>query len=79
MTRQNRPATIVAAFAGGDVEVRVTRHDRTRTRYAVRIYSDGRPVGPVAVFRTQRCAEAEARAIARGADVAELGGQVVEA
>lgn len=65
---------LVAGYAAGDLEVRVTRHTRHRTVYAVRVYEAGVEVVRVGLFKTQRCAEAEARAIARGATVAELGG-----
>lgn len=77
----NRRARIVAAYTGGDLEVRVTEHRRGRVVYAVRIYdADGRQVDgrPVSVWKQQRCAKAEARAIAKGADIlGELGGEVV--
>lgn len=86
MTRAARraaPLAVVAAYTGGEVEVRVTSHrGRARTVYAVRVYSaaSGVELSPVtSVWRSQRCAELEARAIATGADiVTQLEGQVIE-
>lgn len=74
------PPVIVAEFNAGGVRTIVTEHRRgARRAYAVHLAdSSGRRLPVVGLWRTRRCAEFEALAIATGADiVAQLGGEVV--